>query len=277
MTFNPLWGDNFTDAKFHQMKRQFHHVQLRPFVTILFGEFATYFHELENHKPLDGITDETYSPVGKSEGGIVSFLSPKSPEDLAKLSDKELLCYINSWENERWDLETGNTQINIEALAGTFQTVFKESIIQNGSRLAFWIENRDNILRPIYVRSMINAMHEIVKERDFDKLDEWLTFCEWVLGHSDPTKLGEVSPGRLGDGSREHPYWHTSRRAVCDFIGACFEDDIDAPLRSRGQLAKLLNMICTQYDCYLDTDNRAILDGRNQLDEAINADSGQSN
>ena len=272
--FKSIMGDDFSSAKFHQMQRQFHHVQLRPFVTVLFGKFATYFRELDVEESLSEITDETYSPVGKSIGEFVSFLSPKSAEDLANLSDIDLLDFINTWEDERWDLETGNTRIDIDTLAGTFQTVFKESIIPNRLRLSFWIKNRDDILRPVFVRSMVNAMHDLVKEKDFDKLEEWLAFCRWVLDHPDPTNLSEVSPGRLGDGSREHPYWHTSRRAVCDLLGACFEDDIDPPLRFRAQLAELLHMICTQYDCYLDTNKRVISNGTNQLNEGINTTRG---
>ena len=274
--FQSILGDNLTSAKFHQMQRQFHHVQLRPFVNVLFGKFATYFRELDMDESLSEITNETYSPVGKSTGEFVSFLSPKSADDLANLSDIELLDLINEWEDERWDLETGNTRIDIDTLAGTFQTVFKESIIPNRLRLSFWIENRDDILRPVYVRSMVNAMHDLVKEKDFDKLEKWLAFCRWVLDHPDPTNLGEVSPGRLGDGSREHPYWHTSRRAVCDLLGECFEDDIDLPLRVRAQFAEILHTICTQYDCYLDTDNRVISNGTNELNEGINSTRGKA-
>lgn len=274
--FQSIMGANYTDAKFRQMRRQFHYVQLRPFASVLFGEYAAYFHKLDNDETLDKITDESYSPVAKSTGEVVSFRSPKSEDDLSNLSDIELLDFINGWEDERWDLETGNTRIDIDTLAGTFQTVFKESIIPNRLRLSFWIENRDDILRPVYVRSMVNAMHDLVKEGDFDKLEEWLAFCRWVLHHPDPTNLGEVSAGRLGDGSCEHPNWHTSRRAVCDFLGACFEDELDPPLRFRAQLAELLHMLCTQYDFYLDTDKRIVSNGTNQLNEGINTTRGRA-
>ena len=274
--FESIWGNNLTSAKFHQMQRQFHHVQLRPFVTVLFGKFASYYRELDVDESQSEITDETYSPVGASTGEHVSFLSPKSEDDLSNLSDIDLLGFINEWEDERWDTETGNTRTDIDTLAATFQTVFRESIIPNRLRLSFWIENRDNILRPVYVRSMVNAMHDLVKEKDFDRLEEWLAFCRWVLDHPDPTNLGEDSPGLMGDGSREYPYWHASRRAVCDLLGACFEDDTDPTLRFRAQLGELLYMICTQYDCYLDTDKRVISNGTNQLNEGINTTRGRA-
>ena len=75
--------------------------------------------------------------------------------------------------------------------------------------------------------------------------------------------------------------WHTSRRAVCDFIEACLPAaqyaaqaglklDVDVPLSFRGQLGRLLDMLCTQYDWHLDQDNLTLLNRDDQLTEAIN-------
>ena len=59
--------------------------------------------------------------------------------------------------------------------------------------------------RPIYVRMMIYAMQEQVKEKNFDQLNEWLTFCEWVLTHI-PTKSHEGD--HIGsEESQENPDW----------------------------------------------------------------------
>ena len=140
----------------------------------------------------------------KTKGGYVSNRSPRSSEDLAAFTDEELLAHINKWEGNEL-LSEGNSfvEINIEGLAGAFQTVFKESIIPDANRLRFWMENRERIERPIYVRLMINGMQAEVKEKNFDRLNEWLTFSEWVLSHPDQGYEGDDSLGRQGDESRD--------------------------------------------------------------------------
>ena len=93
-------------------------------------------------KTADEITDESDLPASESKGGFFTYRSPRSPEELANLPDKELLAYINEWQDEHPDKDDWRTQITIEALAGVFQTVFKDSIIPNAGRLSFWVENR---------------------------------------------------------------------------------------------------------------------------------------
>ena len=281
--FREWVGEQFTETDFEQQRRKFHRQQLRPFATVLFGRYTGYFQELENDETADEITDESYWLFGKSKGGTVTFRSPKSPEELANLPDEELLDYINEWQDEHPDKDDWLTEITIDALSGAFQTVFKDSIIPDPARLGFWIENCDNIHRPIYVRAMIDAMQEHVKAKNFGKLDEWFTFCEWVLTHPDPENDEAVGIGRLGDASRESPNWHISRRAVCDFIEACLPAaqyaaqaglKLDVPLSFRGQLGRLLDMLCTQYDWHLDQDNSTLLNRDDQLTEAINTTRG---
>ena len=137
-------GREFTEERFQQYQRAFHRKQFKPFEPLLFGKYATYFRELED-KATDPISDEDYPPI-KTMGGAVSNRSPRSLEDLEKLTDEELLTAINEWErNEFFSEGDSPVEINIEGLAGAFQTVFEESIIPNANRLRFWIENRERI------------------------------------------------------------------------------------------------------------------------------------
>ena len=124
--FREWIGEQFTEEKFEQRQRYFHRMQLRPFVTVLSGRYASYFGELEGEFGSE-ISDEEYSPVGESGGGWVSHRSPRSPEDLREFDDAELLSFINEWEDERHDQNDLLVEINIEALAEAFQQVFKES------------------------------------------------------------------------------------------------------------------------------------------------------
>ena len=91
-------GEEFTEESFQQRQRDFHRKQFRPFAPLLFDEYATYFQELEvlANSP---ISDEDYPPL-ITRSGYVSNRSPYSPEDLANLTDEELLTTINEWEGK---------------------------------------------------------------------------------------------------------------------------------------------------------------------------------
>ena len=257
-------GEQFTEELFRQRQRYFHRRQFKPFASILFGEHAIYFQELEVEAN-DQISDDDYS-VLRAQSGYVTQNSPRSREELANLPDEELLTYINEWQEEHHDKDDWLVEINIAALAETFQTVFSQSIIPDAGRLRFWIDNRERIERPIYVRAMVDEMKERIKAKNFDKLNEWLMFCEWVLSRQDQ----EPEEGaRLSDESRAHPHWHSSRRAVGDFIAACLSQNVDEQI-ARQPLAKLLEMLCTQFDWRLDRNKPILLNQNDQITEAIN-------
>ena len=132
-------GENFTEEGFQQHQHDFHRMQLMPFSLVLFGKYKTYFRELEDEVKTP-IADEDYQPI-RAIFGPVSNHSPCSSKDLATLSDEALLAYINEWEEEdRLYKNDGFIDINIEALAEEFRTVFKESIISDTNRLRFWME-----------------------------------------------------------------------------------------------------------------------------------------
>ena len=274
--FREWMGEHFTESEFEQQKRDFHRRQLRPFVRVLFGRYSDYFEELEASKPADEITDESYSPVRESVGGTVRSRSPKSPQELANLTDQELLDYINRWDNEHQDKDDWLIEITVEALAGAFQTVFKDCIIPSDARLNYWIENRHNIHRPIYVRAMINSMQDLVKAKNHEKIDKWLPFCEWVLSHSDPQDEHPYGAAQLWDRSSETPRWHTARRAVCNFIETCLELESEVPISNREHLGCLLGMLCTQYDWLLDQKEQTPLNGDDRLIEAIDTTRGRA-
>ena len=249
--FQKRMDGEFTEEKFLQHQRSFHRKQFKPFEPLLFGKYATYFRELED-KAADPISDEDYPPI-KAMGGAVSNHSPRSPKDLENLTDAKLLASINEWEgNELFSEGDSVVEINIEGLAGAFRSVFEKSILPDANRLRFWIENRERIARPIYVRMMIDGMQAEVKGKNFNRLDEWLTFNEWVLLHPNQEHKSDYKLGRQGDESRDNPDWYNSRETVETFIETCLGQDVDVPESARIQLAKLLEILCTQYDRHLD-------------------------
>ena len=261
--YRDTMDERFTEERFLKHQHYFHRRQFAPFVSVLFGKYKTYFQKLEKDAD-DPISDEEYPPsVPKS--GWVSNRSPYSPEELANLTDEELLALVNEWEKaDEFHREDEFVEINIEAFANVFQTVFMESIIPDTNRLRFWMQNRENIERPIYVRMMIYAMQEQVKEKNFDQLNEWLTFCEWVLSHPDQEYEGD----HIGsEESQENPDWSSTQRAVSDFISICLKKDVEVPIAVRGQLGRLLERLCTRFEWRLDEKN---LNRYDPLTEGIN-------
>ena len=266
--FREWMGERYSEEAFQQRQRYFHRMQLRPFAALLSGDLRRYFDELKGEAPAEEITDESYSPYGGETGGIISYQSPKSAHDLGRLSDEDLLTYLNDWNEEHRENDNWLVEINISALAGVFQSLFKEKIVPDPERLAFWLANRDRIARPVYVAAMLKAMLELVKEKNFDKLDQWLAFCAWVLSHPDTARVeGQPEPR---DESRDHPDWGSSRRAVVDFIDACVNKDTDAPITARDGLAALLRQACGQSDWRLDHARPVLLNRDDPITEAIN-------
>ena len=224
-------------------------MQLKPFASVLIGECETYFRELEAEAKTQ-ISDDDYPPF-KTRSGHVFTHSPRSIGDLAGLTDEELLSYINEWD-EKEDVFKGNNliEIGVLGLSEAFQAVFKEQVVPDPKRHEFWMENRDRIERPVFVEKMIYVMQEYVQANNFDNLDEWLTFTEWVLSHPDDSEH-EIYDRHTGE-SRDNPNWSNSRWAVSDFIRACFRKNVHPPVSARTQLAKPLDTLCTQFNWRLD-------------------------
>jgi hypothetical protein len=266
--FREWMGDQYTEDAFRQRQLYFHRKQLRPFAVLLSGNYRSYLDDLETEDQDKPITDEDYSPYGGASGGFVSYQSPKPADELAKFTDEQLLDYINGWDEERRDKDNWLIEINITALVGVFQALFKEAIIPDEGRLAYWVAHRENIARPVYISAMAKAMQEIVKDQNFDKLDQSVEFCDWILSHQDTDRReGEPEPS---DESCDRPNWGSARRAVVDFIDVCLNKEVNAPLTTRDGLGKLLQKLCTQFDWRLDRDQPVLLNRDDQITEAIN-------
>lgn len=266
--FKEWMGEWYSDEAFNKRQRYFHRKQLRPFASLLNDKYRSYFEELESEDQKERISDDDYSPYRSNHGGVVTYKSPKTIDELGTLADEALLVYINEWKDERHDNDNWLIEINISALSGVFQSLFKETIVQDEKRLAFWIEHRENIERPIYIAAMVKAMQELVKEQTFDNLDNWVEFCEWILMHSDTARMeGEPKPNHE---SSEHYDWKSSRRAVVDFIDVCLNKDVNVPITLREGLANLLHILCKQFDWRLDCNYPVVLNSNEPVTEAIN-------
>ena len=240
-------------------------MQFRLFEKILFGHFRTRYLEVESR---DGgqVSDEDYG-VGKAEGGFISTQSPRSPDELAEMGDEKVLAFLNEWDIERRDKDNWLVEITIEGLAEAFQTFFKDFVMLDVNRLKFWIKNRGEIDRPIYVRAIVDGMKDLIENKSFERLGESLEFCGWVLSHHYQEREDDIENG---DKSRENPSMSSSRRAVVDLVGTCIEREVNVPYSYREQLTSLLATVCTAFDWRLDQNKPVLLSQNDQLAEAIN-------
>ena len=265
------WGEEFTEERFERRKRLFHRMQLNPFSSVLFGSYSDYFQELEGESD-QKISDDNYMLIGDSISGAVLSQSPLSPEDLAGLTDSELLDHINQWDEEFWHTtgegrRGGFIEVSVEGLANAFRDFFREHIMLEDVRLGFWIEDLDAIERTIYVRAIVSGLDEYLKQGGLDRIEESLKICEWVLSHPDD----DPSDGfRDGEQSRDTSHWHSSRRAVGDFVETCLKEESNVPVHVNDQLAKLLHLLCAQFDWHLDNNEPVRLDRFDPYDEGIN-------
>lgn len=90
-------GDELSDEHFSRYRRHFHEMQLRPFSSVLFGQYLDYYQELLRDGDRE-VSDENYLLIGDFRGGAVIQQSPIAPEELSELTDTELLDYINQWD-----------------------------------------------------------------------------------------------------------------------------------------------------------------------------------
>ena len=259
-------GDNFTEELFESRRARFHRMQLRLFEKVLFGKYRDRFKEVELQDE-GPIADEDYIGVGEPQGGFITPRSPKSSEELAAMRDEEVLEFINQWEEEGQDENDWLVEVTIDALADAFQTFLRAFVIPDTNRLLFWIKNREKIERPIYARATICGMKDVIADRNFERLDESLDYCKWVLSHLDQEREEDFGNG---DKSRANPLWASSRRAVVDLIDTCIEKNVNAPNTYQHQLIYLLNTICTQFDWRLDRNKPVFVEGNDQFMEAIN-------
>lgn len=266
--FRERIGERYSEDIFLERRRNFHRRQLLPFEKQLIGDSYSYLNELKEEVSPDADSDDSYSPFGTTISGRVIYKSPRSREDLDSLNDEELLTYLNGWNDRHQDKNNWLIEINITALAGVFECLFKENIVPNDKRLNFWLENRNRIDRPVYIATMLKVVRDLINEKNFDNLGRWIEFCTWILSHPVIDPL-EGQP-ELGEESSDYPDWSSSRRAVVDFIDACVKKDTEAPISSRSGLADLLQLVCNQSDKGLDGSRLLLLNHGDPITEAIN-------
>ena len=256
-----------------QRRQWFQRAQIAPFASVLFGHYRTHCEEL-GEPDANEFSDDDYLGMDDARSGPIVARSPRSNHDLVKLSDRELLDYINEWEQSgSWEEVADGSrdgafvEITVEALAGAFKDVVATSILTNDERCRFWREHLAEIQRTAFVRALVDGMVQYTQKVDIDRIEQCLESCKWILSHADQNPAEGF---RDGDRSRENPHWHSSRRAVGDFVEACIAQYNSLGTESQQGLVELLETLCTEFDWPLDTPGHVVSSHQNLFDFAIN-------
>ncbi len=264
--FQEFMGDDFTEDAYTKRQNYFQYQQLSPFKSVLFGEYAVRFNQIYSAAPIK-ISDESYAPYKSAGAKFIQNRSPKPVSELSKLSDKDLLQFINSWNSPKRDNDSWWIEENFSALADSFKEVIKSSILPNNDRLHWWFENKEDIKRPIYVEEMLTVFTENIKEGALDNLAEFLDFSYWIVTHPDkPNEDGIENSNR----SANYSDWSTSRRMVLYLIDSCTSTSVNAPIEFKETISTILEKLCLDYDQELDQTEDDILDRDDQFSDAIN-------
>ena len=246
--------------------------QLFPFESVLFGRYLSLFQKLKDMPIKKEKTPPCYTPT-ETERRSIRDRSPYSHDELASLSDKELLNRINSWNDKTNFIEDGwIISINKTGFAGMFYDVFKDAIACNRERMAFWLQDCDKITHPVYLREMIFAMHERVKAEEYDMLDMYLEVSKRVLIYSDVKWRNNKNEERFS----RNPGWSSPRWAVCKLVSSYLKKKVEPAPSVWSGLQAVLTMLCTQYDRDLDGDKSEYHDHRNPANKGLNCIRGRS-
>ncbi len=260
-------GDEIADKFFPEVKRRFHLKQLSPFKALLYGEYRRYYDEIAEKE--QSPADEDYMPAKFSGVKTGAHRSPKSIEELLEMSDKELVGFLNEWDDPHTDSEEWWIDIDFRGLG----FALKEAVSRQPDRFAGWGESWREIERPVYFDGVLAAAEELVKNGSHEHLTEWFDLCDWILSHPEE---GIAKGEKPSDTSRKHPSWHSARRAVVDFIETCLDEKSALAFVCRKRIYVPLARVCTELDQRLDSDRRIFPDSADLLSEAINNTRGRA-
>jgi hypothetical protein len=266
--FKEWLAERFTEDLYTERQRYFWLTQLKPFASVLFGEYDALYKQLsiERSPP----TDDDYSPLWVGETKTGASRSPRSTQDLLAMSDEDLIDYLNEWENVHRDERQWWVDVDFAGLG----RAFGEAIQLQPERFLRWAQKWQQIERPVYFRYAIEAANKRIKEGRQDELKEWIRLCRWIVAQKDSDSAPDPNIG-TSETSRVAPNWNLARRAVVDLVEVCVSKEINISVSWQPQIYELLRAVCTSSDRYLD-ENKPIITPRDYLTDAINTTRGRA-
>jgi hypothetical protein len=264
--FKTFMGEQFSEDSFRVRRQHFHLRQFRPFKAALFGKYRKIYDELlaAGQEP----TDDDYSLYSGGESKTGGSRSPKSVQELAALSDDDLVVFLNHWEDVHRDEKQWWIDVDFTGLGIAFQQIIEA----DPARFLAWGATWHEIERPIYFRYALEVAAKRIKTTHHVELAQWFDLCDWIIQRQDAVQKGDNKPSET---SRQNPSWDSARQAVVDLIEACVSKEVNVGIEWRPRIFSILHAICLADDYYLDAD-KPIVTPRDYLTDAINTTRGRA-
>jgi hypothetical protein len=221
--YKQFMGERFSEEGYRRRQQYFHQRQFRPFAAVLFGKYQDRYSSVIADD--SELTDDDFVRYGSGESKVIVSQSPKTLADLANLTDKELISFLNAWEEATRDPEKWWVEIDFAGLASAFEQL----IIANPNRFLSWGSRWHALERPIYFRYALSAAAKRISDHPTE-LPQWLGLAEWIMAR---TNSASDPKEKTSETSRNQPNWDGARRQVVDFIGACINKDVNVSLEWR--------------------------------------------
>lgn len=264
--YRQFMAEQFTEEAYSRRQEYFQVRQFKPFAGLLFGKYAERYKDLLATTPRQ-LTDEDFIRYRGGESKTGATRSPKSTDELARLSDDELVVFLNEWADVGRDSEQWWVDIDFSGLA----TAFRQLITEDPARFLAWRKRWQSLLRPIYLRYVLEAAAQRIGQQP-SELPIWLDVADWVMSRADSQLERDEKPSET---SRETPNWNWARRQVVDFVSTCISKDVNVGIAYQPRLFALLSVAAVAPDYLLDRDE-PVATPRDYLTDAINTSRGRA-
>jgi hypothetical protein len=164
----------------------------------------------------------------------VGSRSPRSADELSRMSLEELAAFLHSWRPENLRDEP--------SLEGLSQTL-TEVVSREADRFARGAETFEG-LGPTYVRAVLSGFQEAVKAKDTFPWEPVLRLCAWAIAQ--PRNI----PGRTEEALDDSdPGWGWSRRTIAGLLSSAFQGGAgELPRDLRGTAWRVLEPLTQDPD-----------------------------
>jgi hypothetical protein len=172
-----------------------------------------------------------------SEGGAFGPGSPKSSEEIERLTVKDLVRYLLEWR-------PASESIHGPSREGLGRDV-KASVAKIPERYAADIVEFKRLVEPTYIRGVIEGFHAALKEKRKFDWHSVLTLCQWAA-----SQTREV-PGRSDedDFRNEDPHWGWARASIVRLLKDGFVcDENPLPISLRAEVWGIIEPITADPD-----------------------------
>ncbi len=143
-------------------------------------------------------------------GGVFTPKSPKTSEDLRKMTVQELVDYLRYWvpSGELMGESIAGLSGQLAALVGSEPERFAAEA------------QRFKSLDPTYIRELLQGFWEPTKQKRTFNWEEVLALCLWVMDQP------RENPGRKGGLLDQDPDWGWTRKSMASLLSYGFDSDV---------------------------------------------------